>query len=215
MKVFGVFTVCFLSIYLGTVLNFIKKRKLLWKQPPLPGCTAYPLIGHTHEFPSDTVQFWKYITGIADQMCEDPNYHSGLLWLGPVPVVLVAHPSAAEVILRTSKHSVKSFVYRFLLPWLGDGLLISKGSKWHTRRHLITPTFHFTILNDFLHVMNEQSQVMMKKIDETLKSGKSPNMPKRITLCALDIICETAMGQTVSAQVHEDSEYANSLYRLV
>ena len=46
----------------------------------------------------------------------------------------------------TSKHTRKSFVYRqSLIRWLGDGLLISDGEKWHTRRHLITPTFHFEV----------------------------------------------------------------------
>jgi len=49
--------------------------------------------------------------------------------------------------LRTagsSKHSQKSWLYRqSLRDWLGEGLLISYGDKWHERRHMITPTFHF------------------------------------------------------------------------
>ena len=46
----------------------------------------------------------------------------------------------------TSKHSKKGYTYRLSVPeWLGDGLLLSYGAKWHTRRHLITPTFHFDV----------------------------------------------------------------------
>ena len=38
-------------------------------------------------------------------------------------------------------------------------------------------------------------------------SADQINMYSYITLCALDIICETAMGQPVNAQSQEDSDY--------
>ncbi|ELK28481.1 Cytochrome P450 4V2 [Myotis davidii] len=34
-----------------------------------------------------------------------------------------------------------------------------------------------------------------------------------ITLCALDIICETAMGKNIDAQTNDDSEYVRAVYR--
>ncbi|XP_015421024.1 PREDICTED: cytochrome P450 4V2 [Myotis davidii] len=35
-----------------------------------------------------------------------------------------------------------------------------------------------------------------------------------ITLCALDIICETAMGKNIDAQTNDDSEYVRAVYRM-
>lgn len=53
---------------------------------------------------------------------------------------------------------------------------------------MLTPTFHFSILTDFLEVMNEQAEILVGKLEK--KAGKGPfNCFSHITLCALDIIC--------------------------
>jgi len=36
--------------------------------------------------------------------------------------------------------------YRFIQPWIGDGLLVSSGKKWQRNRHLLTRAFHFDVL---------------------------------------------------------------------
>ena len=53
---------------------------------------------------------------------------------------------------------------------------------------MLTPTFHFSILTDFLEVMNEQAEILVDKLDK--QAGKGPfNCFSYVTLCALDIIC--------------------------
>lgn len=53
---------------------------------------------------------------------------------------------------------------------------------------MITPTFHFAILSDFLEVMNEQGNILVKKLEKHV--DKEPfDVFMDITLCALDIIC--------------------------
>lgn len=57
-----------------------------------------------------------------------------------------------EIILASSKHTQKGVVYDILKPLMGDGLLTSNGKKWQRRRRILTPTFHFNILQQFLAV---------------------------------------------------------------
>ncbi|KAF6083852.1 cytochrome P450 family 4 subfamily V member 2 [Phyllostomus discolor] len=89
----------------------------------------------------------------------------------------------------------------------------STGYKWRSRRKMLTPTFHFTILEDFLDVMNEQANILVNKFKKHI-DGEAFNCFFDIALCALDIICETAMGKNIGAQSDDDSKYVRAVYRM-
>ncbi|XP_046655354.1 cytochrome P450 4C1-like [Daphnia pulicaria] len=134
------------------------------------------------------------------------------VWIGPLALFAVGSAEGVEVVLGSNKIIDKSREYNFLQPWLATGLLTSTGSKWHKRRKLLTPTFHFKILEDFIHVFNEQSAVLVEKLGE--KVGQDFDIFPFITRCTLDVICETAMGRHVDAQNNTDSEYVEAVYKM-
>ncbi|XP_043401750.1 cytochrome P450 4V2 [Chelonia mydas] len=184
-----------------------------WKAlKPIPGLSpCYPLLGNALLFERKGEDFFKQM---VDKSEEYKNLPLLKIWIGPLPFVILYHPDAVEVVLNSSKHIEKSFLYKFLHPWLGTGLLTSTGDKWRSRRKMITPTFHFTILADFLEVMNEQASILVDKLEKHV--DKEPfDCFLDITLCALDIICETAMGKNVDAQNNRDSEYVRAIYKLL
>lgn len=53
---------------------------------------------------------------------------------------------------------------------------------------MLTPTFHFTILEDFLDVMNEQANILVTKLEKHANQ-EAFNCFFYVTLCTLDIIC--------------------------
>ncbi|KAK7071941.1 Cytochrome P450 4V2, partial [Halocaridina rubra] len=91
------------------------------------------------------------------------------------------------IVLSSQKHIDKSRDYTFLHPWLGTGLLTSTGNKWFSRRKLLTPAFHFKILEDFVDVIHNQSNKMISKF-QVKADGKPFNVYPYVTLCTLDII---------------------------
>ncbi|RWS11415.1 cytochrome P450 4c3-like protein, partial [Dinothrombium tinctorium] len=103
----------------------------------------------------------------------------------------------------------KSSDYSLLKPWLNTGLLLSGGRKWKSRRKLLTPAFHFRILNDFIPIMNKNSNVLVNYIEKS--EDKIIDLSERIPLATLDAICETAMGVSLDAQMSAQSEYVKAI----
>ena len=99
-------------------------------------------------------------------------------------------------------------------PWLAEGLLISKGRKWFQRRKVITPTFHFKILEQFVEVFDRQSNTFVKILQKKAENGQTFDIFPLVTLCALDVICETAMGTTKNTQIDSDCDYIKAVKEL-
>lgn len=98
-------------------------------------------------------------------------------------------------------------------PWLGDGLLLSTGSKWHSRRKILTPTYHFKILEQFVPVFDEQSSILVERLAGRADAVTSFDIFPEICVTALDTIAETAMGVKINAQQNSNVPYVKALAR--
>lgn len=64
----------------------------------------------------------------------------------------------------------------------------STGEKWKNRRKLITPSFHFRILDEFFKVFVEQTGVLLSILDN-VKDKDYFDIYPYLTRYTLDIIC--------------------------
>lgn len=124
---------------------------------------------------------------------------------------MVKDPKIVEQVLsNSSKYLNKNRLYYLLKPWLGDGLLLSQGKKWFSRRKIITPAFHFSILKQFVEVFDRQSSILVGILNEH-SNGQMLNIQPFITRMALDVVCETAMGVRINAQTDRNHQYVQAV----
>ncbi|OXB52935.1 hypothetical protein ASZ78_001112 [Callipepla squamata] len=89
--------------------------------------------------------------------------HGCLWWVSPwLPVLRLFHPNTLRPVLMASASIAPKdkLFYGFLKPWLGDGLLLSRGDKWARHRRLLTPAFHFDILKSYISIFNSSTHIM-------------------------------------------------------
>lgn len=159
----------------------LRKLQLAWN---IKGPKALPLIGNGLDLINKTPpEFIQIIHGYLK------NHGKFLrIWLGNQLLIMMTDPKDVQAILTNVKLITKSQEYKFLEPWLKTGLLTSTNQKWMTRRKIMTPAFHFKILDEFVEVFDKCSLILVEKLKKH-DGGKAFNAFPLVALCALDVIC--------------------------
>lgn len=169
----------------------------------------YIYIKDIHRFPSRHAEVFNICVDLATK------YGKGVsrIWLGGELLVVLSHPNVAEVcspdlyllttkdrynnclgfpiclqtILTSSKFLNKSHLYDFFHEWLGTGLLTSRAKKWYGRRKIITPAFHFRILDQYLAVFEKHGKIFMNKLAQYSPTD-AIDMESLVSLYTLDVV---------------------------
>ncbi|XP_059608583.1 probable cytochrome P450 4ac1 [Phlebotomus argentipes] len=193
---------------LSHLLRVLTKNYRLAKTLNVPGPQPiWPILGNMGAVQfKDAVEIFNLARDLAVQY----NYRSYKFWgFGQLHMNII-NCRDVETIMSSSKHSDKNFLYYFLHPFLGTGLLTANGKKWQQRRRILTPTFHFNILKEFLAIFHEECEKFIDLLKVETKKGDGTNLPPLTSHLTLNTVCETAMG--VKLETYTGSkEYRSSI----
>ncbi|WKY11913.1 hypothetical protein Q1695_003468 [Nippostrongylus brasiliensis] len=211
----GLIAIAIVVAVITWISSFVyrKAKYILERISVIQGPVALPIIGNLNQFHFKPEEFFEQAQGLA-YMHRRNRDRMTRIWLGPMPLVLLYGPEECEAVLGSSKMLHKTMQYKFLSAWIGEGLLISKPDKWRPRRKLLTPTFHYDILKDFVEVYNRHGRTLLGKFLGYAGNGKYEDIFHTITLCTLDVICEAALGICLDVQKNPHSPYLDAVFKM-
>ncbi|KAL5509312.1 hypothetical protein EMCRGX_G004654 [Ephydatia muelleri] len=153
---------------------------------PKPTPNGHWLFGHIFELPPCQSTMIKMIA-----RNRSTGHALTATWVGPfISLVAITHPEPLKQLLKEPK----SWIYHLLLPWLGDGLLVSNGPKWARNRRLLTPAFHYEILKPYVDVYNSCSEVLLNKWSALAKKNEPVMAFESVSLLTLDVVLQCAFS---------------------
>jgi len=93
------------------------------------------LLGHTRHFAKDTLGF---VLKCAEAKMPIAKARIAFKYF----VLLLDQEAVTHVLQKNNKNYVKSFAYKGLKEFLGNGLLTAEGEEWLRNRRKLQPAFH-------------------------------------------------------------------------
>ncbi|XP_074858339.1 cytochrome P450 4B1-like [Carettochelys insculpta] len=199
---------CIIYMLLKAAQLYRKRQQLCKAFESFPGAPHHWLYGHYHEISQaeelKNILSWAKIYPYAFPV-----------WLGRFMVFLVVHhPDYAKAMFGHGDPKDMT-AYKFLIPWIGQGLLILDGPKWFQHRKLLTPGFHYDVLKPYVSLMAESTKVMLDKWEHLVTQVKSVELFEHVSLMTLDSIMKCAFSCHSNCQTDSDSDgYIKAVYDL-
>ncbi|CAG9785187.1 unnamed protein product [Diatraea saccharalis] len=206
-----ILTLCCIAFTLWVIAFRYRRRQVYKLASKIPPPTKeMPVIGIAHTLIGDTEDIMNKLKDYSYAAME----HQGIVrgWLNHILYFLIVDPVDIEMVLKTCME--KDDLHRFFRNVIGNGGIFAPVSIWRRRRKILVPAFSPKIVESFVDIFAEQTEVMTNKLNEQTKKGNFSVWPF-ISTYTLDSVSQTAMGVKVHAQSNPKSPFLLSMTRIL
>ncbi|XP_066478982.1 cytochrome P450 4A11-like, partial [Tiliqua scincoides] len=194
---------CFIYVLTKSIQLYFKRQALLKVLESFPGPPSHWLYGNFHQITSRREEM-----KIALNWAETFPYAYPRWFGGFEPALIITHPDYAKTLFgRGDPKDI--FTYQYFIPWIGKGLIVLNGPKWHQHRRLLTPAFHYDILKPYVALIADSTKVMLDKWEKLIAEDptKSLEMFDHVSLMTLDSIMKCAFSYKSNCQLDRKLDY--------
>ncbi|XP_049550203.1 cytochrome P450 4A11-like [Orcinus orca] len=192
---------CLAPSLLQAVKLYLQRHRLLRDLRPFPWPPTHWFYGHHKIFQNGKMEKLEEI--IENHPCAFPH------WVGPFQAFFYIYdPDYAKTFLSRMDPKSK-FLYEFMVPCLGNGLLLLEGQTWFQHRRMLTPAFHYDILKPYVGLMADSVRVMLDKWEELVSLDLHLEVLGHVSLMTLDTIMKCAFSHQGSIQTDSPTSRAS------
>ncbi|ODM90217.1 Cytochrome P450 4c21 [Orchesella cincta] len=123
--------------------------------------------------------------------------------LGPYSIVCLNSPPLIQKLLssRDSNYLAKPQIYDIFRQFIGDGVLVSEGNKWKSRRKVLnSQIFAYGTLTYYMKLFNEEGDSLVNIFDSLATSPFSAPIDDILLKSSLSAISKILLGQTLNSR---------------
>ncbi|XP_045701819.1 LOW QUALITY PROTEIN: cytochrome P450 4X1-like [Phyllostomus hastatus] len=191
---------------LQAIKLYLRRQQLLRDLRAFPGPTPHWFTGNQKLVLDGNLEELEEVVG--KYPCAFP------IWLGPFQAFFyICDPDYARTFLSRTDPKSK-YLYKFLIPLIGEGLLNLNGPIWFQHRRVITPAFNFNILKSHVNVMTQSVNIMLSKWEKMCGTQNTlVEVSRDISLMTLDTLMKCTFSKETNCQINSShDEYVNALF---
>ncbi|XP_076272332.1 putative cytochrome P450 4aa1 isoform X2 [Rhynchophorus ferrugineus] len=148
----------------------------------LPGPEGAPIVGFIPKLRDN-----KFLEDLGTNAS---NYFGPIfrIWILFMPFVFIYEPEDLKAVLAHGRTSEKSFFYRIMHTFIGDGLITRE--KWKRNRKFIQPYFQNNFLQNYYEIFSRCSL----KIVQNVNNRRQVKVTELINDCVLGILHDAILG---------------------
>ncbi|XP_047350852.1 probable cytochrome P450 4aa1 isoform X3 [Vespa velutina] len=188
-----IYVVALIFLYVIYILrNYIRLVKITLC---LDGPPALPLIGNIHYY---------FKPNVMNEMKKYSTYNIIRLWVSFIPYLAIIQPEDIQIILSSSKHTRKPFVYSLFKNVIGKGLTINDGEASKMHRNIIQKAFNVHGLEKFTEIFVEHAEYLTSILRDIV--NQDMNITKLINDVIYNIQAEIVLGLKLIKENKKNNE---------
>ncbi|CAG9785190.1 unnamed protein product [Diatraea saccharalis] len=204
-----ILTLCCIAFTLWVIAFRYKRQQLYKLASKIPSAKKdMPIVGVAYTVTGDTEDIMNKLKDYSYEAMERQGIVKG--WFYHLLYFLIVDPVDIEMALKTCME--KDDMHRFVKDIFGNGGIFAPVSIWRRRRKILVPAFSPKIIESFVDIFAEQTEMMSKRLNEQTKQGNFSIWPF-ISTYTLDAVSQTVLGVTVQAQNNPKSPFLISMTR--
>ncbi|CAH2107550.1 unnamed protein product [Euphydryas editha] len=201
----------FVVAVLWTIMFRFRRRRMYKLASAIPSSSAeLPVIGVASSLVGNAEHVMLTLQKLSCEAMENDGIIKS--WLNHILYFVICNPVDLEIILKNCLE--KDDLHRFMQKVIGYGIIFAPVPIWRRRRKILVPAFSPKIVENFVEVFSEQSEILAQQLAKKTGKGKFSIWPY-LSAYNLDAVCETAMGVKINAQKNSNSPFLTSLNEIL